>query len=89
MIPSQPAPPRSLHGHGLLREFLDEVLVAAELGHDLLGEGAVLVGVLASTLADGGKVLPIDGVVDMAAQVELDGLGEGRHFVVVKVGLGF
>ena len=34
------------------------------------------------------QVLPVDGVVDVPAEVELDGLAEGSDPVVVEVGLG-
>ena len=88
MVPSQPAPPGALDWDGLLGELLDEVFVGAKLCDYLLGEKGVLVGVLASALADRGQVFPIDGVIDMSAQIELDGLSESRHFVVIKVGRG-
>jgi len=73
----------------LLGELLDEVFIASELLIDLLGEGGVFGGVFASSLTDGCQILPIDGVVDMPTEVELDGLAERSQFVVVEVLLCF
>ena len=34
------------------------------------------------------QVFPVDGMIDVSAEVELDGLAEGSDPVVVEVGLG-
>jgi hypothetical protein len=51
-----------------------------------LGERRVFTWVLSSASSDGGEVFPVDGVVDVSSEVELDGLSESRHLVVVEIG---
>lgn len=77
-----------MDGNGLLRELLDQVFIGSELLDNLLREGRVLSRVFASSLPNRRQVFPVDGVIDVSTEVELDGLAEGSDPVVVEVGLG-
>jgi hypothetical protein len=88
VVVAKPAPTGALDGDCPFGHLIDEIFEGAVLTFDLLGEGGFVSGVFTSSLSDGGEVLPIDGVVDVSSEVELDGLAEGGHLVVVEVGLG-
>jgi exopolyphosphatase/pppGpp-phosphohydrolase len=65
LVVAEPAPPRSLHGYGRRGDSILQVLEAAVLGVDGLQE--LRVAEIPATLADRSKVLPEDGVVQVAA----------------------
>ena len=88
VVVAEPAPSWALDGDCPFGHLVNKIFIGAELADDLLGEGGLLRRVLSSSLADGGEILPVDGVVDVSSKVELDGLAECGHFVVVEVGFG-
>ena len=88
VVVAEPAPSWALNGNCPFGHLVNQIFIRPKLAVDLLGEGWLLWRVLSSSLADGGEILPVDGVIDVSSQVEFDGLAEGGHFVVVEVGLG-
>jgi DNA recombination-dependent growth factor C len=77
-----------LDGNGLLGELLNQVLIRTELLGHLLRKDRLLSRVFTSTLTNWSQVFPVDRVVDVASEVELDSLAESGNTVVVKVGFG-
>ncbi len=65
------------------------MIISSELFDDLLSKRRVISRVFTSSLADGSKIFPVDGVVDVSSKIELDSLAQSCHFVVVEVLLGF
>ena len=65
------------------------MVVASELFENLLGERWVFCRVLASSLSYGGKIFPVDRVIDVSSKVKLNSLAKSRHFVVVEVSFSF
>jgi len=83
----QPRPAAALDAGERGVELVGEGGEAAVAVVDGLGEGAT--GRLAAALAGGRKVLPEEGVVDVAATVKVDGRLEGELGLDVGLGLGF
>lgn len=63
LVVSEPAPARSLHGHGGGGDGVLQVVQAAVLGVDGLEQ--LRIAEHAAALASGGEVLPKDGVVQV------------------------